>query len=199
MATTVQPIRWWASALAPVLILTLVAACTAEPPVAPSVSVAPTVPAPMASPAKPAAWSDTGEGGAAAAAVWFVRDLYAYVRETYDTADWQALSTTDCQFCQATVDDAKAQAGLGHLSREGLFTVTVTRTEELNPLAYSVLVDFDKPPTTVYRADGSVLASTAGAHGQMLLVLLREGPDWLLREGQWFERGASVPSTLSTP
>ena len=159
-----------------------------------SASPTPSLPAPMASPAKPAEWADNGEVGANAAALWFVRDAYAYVRETNDAADWQALSTPDCEFCASVTSDATTQAALNQVSREDAFEVTVTRTEELNPLAFSVLVDFDKTGTTVLRPDGSVVATTEAAHGQILLVLRREGPNWLLREGQWFDKGAVVPA-----
>lgn len=188
--------RWVAVVVAAGAVVGL-AGCSPNPavtPTAPASSSSVGLPAPMASPAKPAQWADNGEAGANAAALWFARDAYAYVRETNDATDWQALSTPDCEFCAGVASDAATQATLGQVSREGHWDVTVTRTQELNPLAFAVLVDFDKPSTEVLRADGSSVATTEGAHGQMLLVLHREGPNWLLRGGQWFEKGAVVPT-----
>lgn len=177
------------------------AGCTAAPgPVASaSVVVAPTLSAPMASPTRPALWADSGEQGAGAAGVWFLTQLYPYVRETNDTTQWQALSTSECEFCQSTLEDVAADAEAGQVVREGRITATVTRVEELNPLAYSVLVEVDQPAGELLRLDGTKLADLDASHGQVLLVLRREGPDWLLRAAQFFESGVSVPTAGGTP
>lgn len=188
--------RWVAVVVAAGAVVGL-AGCSPKPaatPTAPASSSSVGLPAPMASPAKPAQWADNGEAGANAAALWFARDAYAYVRETNDATDWQALSTPDCEFCASVTRDATAQAALNQVSRESGFKVTVTRTQELNPLSFAVLVHFDKPETAVLRLDGSVVTTVEGVHGQILLVLHREGPNWLLREGQWFDEGVAVPT-----
>jgi hypothetical protein len=177
------------------------AGCTAGPAPSPtpSESATSTLPAPMASPTKPALWSDSGEQGAGDAGVWFLTQLYPYVRETNDTTEWQALSTTECEFCQSMVEDVTADIAAGQVVREGRITAVVTRVEELNPLAYSVLVDVDQPPAELLRLDGTAVAELEASHGQVLLVLRREGPNWLLREGQFFAAGVSVPTTGGTP
>lgn len=177
-----------------------VAGCTGSTTATPTVAVTttPTLPAPMPSPARPDQWADTGETGAQAAAVWFVRDLYSYVVETNDVTDWQALSEPDCEFCRSVVDDVAKGVQTGTVLRQGVTTVTVTRYEALNPLAYSVLVDFDQPPSAVMTSDGVQVGTTEASHGQVLLVIDRVGPDWHLRAGQWFESGAAVPTAGAT-
>jgi hypothetical protein len=126
--------------------------------------------------------------------VWFVRDLETYVLETNDAAEWSALSHPDCVFCANTVDDVKIGISTGTVLRGRAATVTATRTQELNPLAYAVLVDYDLPAPKVYRVNGTLIDTMDAAHGQILLVLHREGSDWQLREGQWFEAGVPVPT-----
>ncbi|MCG2801346.1 MAG: DUF6318 family protein [Cellulomonas sp.] len=189
--------RWGAVVVAGVAVG--LSGCSSAEVVAPTASASASpvggLPSPMASPTKPPEWTDNSAAGANAAALWFVRDAYAYVRETNDAADWQALSTPDCEFCAGVAAEAVTQAAAGQVGREGSWQVAVTRTQELNPLAFSVLVDFDKPGTEVLRSDGSLVAMTEGSHGQVLLVLRREGPNWLLRAGQWFEDGTTVPTT----
>lgn len=180
------------------VLVTTVTGCDAgrspAPVLSPILTPSPTLPAPMPSPAKPALWSDNAEQGAGSAAVWFLTGLYPYVRETNDTVEWQALSTPECEFCRTTVEDATADAAAGQVVRGEHVEVTVTRVEELNPLAYSVLADVDQPSADVLRLDGTKVSQTEVSRGQVLLVLRREGPNWLLREGQFFEAGAVVPT-----
>lgn len=175
------------------------AGCTGTSTATPTVPVTatPTLPAPMASPARPDEWRGTGEIGAQAAAVWFVRDLYSYVVETNDLTDWQALSEPDCEFCTNTAENAAAASAAGTVQRVSGVTSSVTRVEELNPLAYSVLLDYADLTTLVYTDAGELVDTLEPAEGQLLVVVYRVGADWHLREGQWFERGATVPTAAA--
>jgi hypothetical protein len=179
--------------------LVAVGGCGPGPVAAPSVSASPTLPAPMASPAKPAAWSDTGEGGAAAAAVWFVRDLETYVLETNDAAEWSALSHPDCVFCNQTLEVVRTKQAQGLVLRHGIGSVKAVRADELNPLSYSVVLEIDQPEARVYQLDGAQQGTVAAERGSMLLVLIREGPDWQLRAGEWFDDGVPVPTPTMLP
>lgn len=163
-----------------------------------SVSPTPTLPAPVASPALPEHWADTGERGAAAAATWFVRDLYTYVVETNDSTRWQALSQPDCVFCTNTTQATQKALTDGTVERLTSVQVTVTRVEELNPLAYAVLMDYSDGGSTVQKLDGEVVDTVEPGRGQLYLVVHLVGPDWQLREGQWFEAGDAVPSAGAT-
>lgn len=153
----------------------------------------------MPSPAAPTLWSDTGSRGASAAAVWFVRDLYAYVMETNDLTTWNALSHPECVFCQKTAEVVGTNQADGTVVRMGQAVVDVTRVEELNPLSYSVLVDIAEEDSTEVDGQGNQVGTITGETGQMLVVVHRVGPDWQLREGQWFDEDAEVPSAVSTP
>lgn len=177
--------------------------CSPHGSVAPSVaatvtSPTPTLPAPVASPTLPEHWTDTGERGAQAAAAWFVRDLYTYVVETNDSTRWQALSQPDCVFCTNTTQAAQKGLADGTVERLTSVRVTVTRVEELNPLAYAVLMDYSDGGSTVQKLDGEVVDTTEPGRGQLYLVVHLVGPDWQLREGQWFEAGEVVPSAGAT-
>ncbi|MCB2174713.1 MAG: hypothetical protein KQH57_02815 [Actinomycetales bacterium] len=165
----------------------------------PSLTVSPTAsmgPA-VGLPGKPELWEGTGELGAKAAAVWFLRDLYRYVLETNDTTEWERLSTDDCEFCANTVAMARSGAADGHVFRQdGDTRATATFVKELNPLAYAVVLDVMKPTTQEYVSDGSWSKEHDSATAQVLLVLRREGPDWLLRAGDAYDPGEDVPSLL---
>ncbi|WP_159809640.1 DUF6318 family protein [Cellulomonas citrea] len=177
----------------------VLAGCSPHGSVAPSVaataaSSTPTLPAPVASPTLPEHWADTGERGAQAAAVWFVRDLYTYVVETNDSTQWQALSLPDCVFCANTTKSVQDGLTAGTVQRLTGVQVTVTRVEELNPLAYAVLVDYRDGPTGIYRLDGSLVKTLDGAPGQLNVVVHLVGPNWCLRAGEWFDAGVPVPT-----
>ncbi len=150
-------------------------------------------------PDRPELWEGTGELGAKAAAVWFLRDLYRYVLETNDTAEWERLSTDDCEFCANVARHAERALGTGEVSRlDGSSGARVKRVEELNPLVYSVLVDVDAFAIRKYSLDGEWLGDGDSADGQLLIVLHREGRDWIMRAAQYFAPGVDVPSALET-
>ena len=164
----------------------------------PTAEPTPTPGPPVEEPAKPAAWSDNGADGAAAAAVWFLSDEYRFVLETNDTTEWQRLSHPECQFCADTVADAQAMVDTGWVSRQDEPNrVVVTRVEELNPLAYSVLVELRESVVRDFNSNGQPVRASGGDEGQVLVNLHREGPDWQLRAGQWFAEDVAVPSALA--
>lgn len=157
-------------------------------------SPTPTMGPAVALPDKPEAWEGTGELGAKAAAVWFLRDLYRYVLETNDTAEWERLSTADCEFCAGKVDmAAEYEADGREFRQDGDAQAAVTRVEVLNPLSYAVLVDFDQPAISEYARGGQWLEEYPGESSQILVILHREGPDWLLRAGEPFGVEEQVP------
>jgi len=170
--------------------------------VPPSLTVSPTAsmgPA-VGLPGKPELWEGTGELGAKAAAVWFLRDLYRYVLETNDTAEWERLSTDDCEFCANKVDQAAEVEDSGYAFRQdGAARVAVERVEELNPLSYAVLVRIDQLPVQTFSRDGVWQSEYVPDAAQFRLILHREGPDWLMYSGAEFDADADVPSLLDQP
>lgn len=166
---------------------------TYTPPPSPTPTMGPAV----AEPEKPEAWADSGPDGAAAAAVWFLSDEYRYVLETNDTTEWQRLSHPECVFCASVTATTAQAAERGVTSREGAGTVVrVTRVEELNPLAYSVLVRVDATGIRDFDSAGNLVDESDASSGQMLLTFLRTGHDWQFRAGEWFELDAEVPSAF---
>lgn len=154
----------------------------------------------VALPDKPEAWEGTGELGAKAAAVWFLRDLYRYVLETNDTAEWERLSTADCEFCANKIDQAAEVDKSGYAFRQnGPADIVVERVEELNPLSYAVLVRIEQLPVQTFSRDGVWQSEYSPDPAQFRLILHREGPEWLMYSGAQFGRDAEVPSLLETP
>jgi hypothetical protein len=194
-------VRWAGVVLAGVAVAGLMG-CSSEVTVAPTASAASespvsVLPAPVVSPTKPPEWADNGAAGANAAALWFVRDLYPYVLATNDIADWLALSQTECVWCATTVTQSEWNLSNG-LSIQGLDVSAVpTAVQELDPLAYAVSLDFTQSEAARLRSDGTVHDQVAGSNGQLLVVVLREGHDWHLAEGQSFADGAQI--VLPTP
>lgn len=176
--------------------------CSSDATVAPTASAvsepaALVLPDPMVSPTKPPEWADNGAAGANAAALWFVRDLYPYVLATNDTADWHALSQADCVWCATTVTQSEWNSSNG-LSIQGLdVSADPTVVQELDPLAYAVILDFAQSEAARLRSDGTVHDQVPGSNGQLLVVVFREGHDWHLAEGQSFADGAQI--ALPTP
>jgi len=163
--------------------------------VPPSLTVSPTAsmgPA-VGLPDKPELWEGTGELGAKAAAVWFLRDLYRYVLETNDTTEWERLSTDDCVYCAGKTEEARKAVADGYVYRQdGDVRASVTHVEEINPLMYGVIVEVASPTVQVYGSDGVWNSEYSTEPAQMLLILHREGPDWRLGEGQWFDLNEDV-------
>ncbi|MCB2175565.1 MAG: hypothetical protein KQH57_07130 [Actinomycetales bacterium] len=161
----------------------------------PSLTVSPTAsmgPA-VGLPGKPELWEGTGELGAKAAAVWFLRDLYRYVLETNDTTEWERLSTDDCVYCAGKTEEARKAVADGYVYRQdGDVRASVTHVEEINPLMYGVIVEVASPTVQVYGSDGVWNSEYSTEPAQMLLILHREGPDWRLGEGQWFDLNEDV-------
>lgn len=190
--------RWVPAAAGLAAAVVVLVGCSPHGSVAPSVaataaSPTPTLPAPVASPTRPAGWADSGEVGAAAAAVWFVEDLYPYVLETNDSATWQALSEPDCQWCASTVAQSESNGSRGLVLRGLGVSASHTSVRELDPLAFAVVVDFVQPEAQRLRADGSVNDSVEASQGQLLVVVYRAGDDWHLAEAQYFAAGAEIP------
>ncbi len=150
-------------------------------------------------PDKPELWEGTGELGAKAAAVWFLRDLYRYVLETNDTAEWERLSTDDCEFCASTVDMAANNGAAGRAYRQDVATwVSVESYRELNPLSYSVVLLVEQPTIQEFSS-GQWIAEHDPDPTQVLVVLHREGPEWLLRAGQAFGVDEEIPEAGDAP
>ncbi|MDO8105750.1 DUF6318 family protein [Isoptericola sp. b441] len=151
----------------------------------------------VALPDKPELWAGTGEKGAQAAAVWFLRDLYRYVLETNDTTEWERLSTDDCEFCSGEVAEARQAVTDGFIYRQdGNVHASVSRVQELNPLAYGVILDVSMPTVHVYASDGEWDSDYTAEPAQMLLILHREGPDWVMRAGQRFGADEDVAALI---
>ncbi|WP_420113015.1 DUF6318 family protein [Pseudactinotalea sp.] len=96
-------------------------------------------------------------------AIWAVRyflDLYAYMRQTGDTGQFDAMSASECQFCASAVerataiheDDGWVEGGEIVFDVHGA-TAEYPTDEEPN---YLVRFSLTQEPQTITRGDGSI-------------------------------------------
>ena len=161
---------------------TPIASATATVSRTPTPTPTPTIamPTPAASPTLPAEWTDDGSAGAEAAARYFV-DLYTYTESSQDVGPWIGISNDECVFCQSVLDDVASQKAAGTITRSSPMTVTSATTEELNPLAFSVVLTVAKEPETLWSVDGHLIREGEDVGGTLTLVVLRDPDAWVLR------------------
>ncbi len=189
---------WSARGVLVVAVVAVVAGCTPGGPgptssasVSEVVTSSPTPTPSMGSavglPDKPELWEGTGELGAKAAAVWFVRDLYRYVLETNDTTEWERLSTEDCEFCAGKVEMAREVlwSTAASSDRTVMFGLRDSRRGTQSPFIRGLGRTRSADDQRV-RSGGQWAEDFPPESAQMLVILHREGPDWRLRAGEPF-------------
>lgn len=176
-----------------VVLAALLTACTGEPAAEPtprrSASTTPTVePTPTATttpaPERPAAMDDPGVDGAVAAATYFV-DLYGYVGGG-DLTAWNSLSHPECTFCTGVSAEVEQMSALGHRQEGPQITVNSTEPTEVTPGEfYSVELLVTQGPWREIDANGAVVEErTETVDATLLIVVIREAGQWLVRAGQ---------------
>lgn len=119
--------------------------------------------------------------GAAAAATYFL-ELYEYSYGSLDPTAFEAMSASECVFCQSVVDDVARLAAFNYSSTGGAYSVVNAFGTEISPEQwYSAAVQLDQAPSAEIDPVGKVLSEDPGGHFQMVFALdWAEG--WLVRE-----------------
>ena len=153
---------------------------TAEPSAPESLTPAPTPSAPaIAQPERPADMDRTDEVGAAAAAEYFLI-LYSYVMQTGDLVEWDAMSTTACDFCAGIRGDAGKIASGGGSYAGGEIAVSDlvvgARDEAID--AFPVKSSIRQKPSQQTDAAGALVAESVGRSGEVLVEVINRPEGW---------------------
>lgn len=110
-------------------------------------------------------------------AIWATRhflDLYAYMYATGETAQFEAMSTSECQFCVSSIEGARELHDAGAWVHGGAITFTMDQASAEYPTdtepSYLVRIDAEEEPSTTHQADGST-AEVAGGAFQSVIAL----------------------------
>ena len=158
---------------------------SAPPPTTTSPAPTPT-PTPTAeAPGRPTAMSEVSPAGAEAAARYFL-SLYSYAFETGDLSEWRALSHPECIFCAGVTDSVTEQRTSGEVTVGGaLVTYEATVTEVTPSEFYGVDIAGSQEPWEYRDATGALLdEEKLLTEHQYIVVVVREGDAWLVREVQ---------------
>ena len=95
----------------------------------------------------------------AALAVQYFFDLYSYMRTTWDTSEWDAMSDPDCGFCTDHSDYVGALEDAGAWIEGGEIIFDLADADVVLPTedqpAYTVVVDAVEQPLIAHNADGT--------------------------------------------
>lgn len=152
---------------------------------APSATASPTpsLPAPAPSPTQPPEMTRDDETGAVAAARYML-DLYAYAEGTHDLAQWKAISHDECVFCRGVADDVAQRQSDGQVTRSGALLITSQEVRELNPLAYSIVMDVTSGPDAIWTTAGRLVDPGRASAGRLTIVVVFHVDRWIIREVQ---------------
>ncbi|NMR19858.1 DUF6318 family protein [Cellulomonas fimi] len=144
----------------------------------PSPSPTPSEPT-VAKPARPAEMDRTDEVGAAAAAEYFL-SMYAYVMQTGDFAEWDAMTTDACVFCQAVRTDATEILADGREYAGGEIALSNVEVGDFDDLlrAYPVKASMTLSESVEKGSDGALLARTEASRGTVVVEVIRHPDRW---------------------
>ncbi|WP_147525028.1 DUF6318 family protein [Cellulomonas timonensis] len=187
-----RPPAVWAAAAALAISLGLTA-CTDEDraplpsPTGTDVVATPTptpTPSPTRSPKpeRPTAMDEVSVEGAIAAATYFV-ELYPYVYNTGDLAEWNALSHPECLTCTGIATKVEEMHGLGQRIEGAAISVADVSGVELIPgSSFSVEMQMTQGPTTVKDSAGNTQSEQLkSVTSKPLLIVVHESDRWLIR------------------
>ncbi|MCL1871684.1 MAG: DUF6318 family protein [Promicromonosporaceae bacterium] len=153
--------------------------------VGPSGAGSPT-PSPAASrvvvkPARPASMDDDGAVGAQAAAVYFL-ELDSYMQASGDTAEWEAMSHAECDYCAARSKQAKEIRESKYVWNGGSTTAAVLHTYVQDPTTgiWPVDIEVTDPPSKVSAPDGKVVFSSEREQYTRRVEVARRDGTWVI-------------------
>ncbi|GAB2450145.1 DUF6318 family protein [Xylanimonas ulmi] len=136
-------------------------------------------------PERPAAMDDDGPAGAEAAATYFLQ-LDSYTQATGDTAEWEAMSHSTCDYCADLLAQARRVQHEGYTWEGGEVSVRVLHTyaQDAATGIWPIDVEITQAPATVTDANGSIVTVIDSGQGDRRVEVAR-------RDGRWvfFEAG----------
>lgn len=182
------------SAAVLVALLSTLGACAGGTPVAepsgdvtttaePTPAFTPTTePSPTSAPApvRPAAMDSTDGKGAAAAAQYFL-GLYPYMMRTGDTSEWDAMSWSECTFCNNSMADAAKMREGSATFEGGEVTTTVIEIYKRDDLVGGYPLDIELSLADAYGLDSSGRSWTLPAKTAPVRVeMIHGGTGWIV-------------------
>lgn len=163
---------------------------------APSTSPAPTKPTGIEPPEKPAAMANADEEGAIAAAEYFLR-MTTYAAATGDTAQLEAMSGPDCEFCGSYLESMDNLYGEG----KGETWATVPDldisfahakpTQEANQ--YQVNMRTHKGTFDYFDEEDGLQQGPEEALVMVVVVTHNSSNEWTVEEAQDFPSDTEIP------
>ena len=122
-----------------------------------------------------------GPAGAEAAAVYFIQ-LDSYMQATGDTAEFEAMSHSACEFCSERLEQARQIAGLGATFVGGEMAVEILHTYAQDPVTgvWPIDVRVREEPTTVTLPDGEVIFEQERGSFTGTIGLGQRDGDWVV-------------------
>lgn len=149
----------------------------------PAVTATPTpspTPEAPALPGRPAAMANPNADGAAAAATYFMKDLYAYSYATGDTVEWERMTGAECDFCRGIRDKVAEMAGRGETVAQGETVVESAFGVEVDAAHwYSAEMRLTQGETTRFDSSGEIVSTTPGGTVDIDVVMTWTG-DWVI-------------------
>jgi hypothetical protein len=186
--------RWTAIAGGGLATVLVVAGCSADDPgstpPSPSsgstqASAAPT-PSPSASsvvvkPERPAEMDDDGAAGAEAAAQYFL-ELDSYIQATNDTAEWEAMSHQECEYCANRLDQAREIAKFGDTYEGGKSTVKILETYEQDTVTgiWPIDVEILEDASQITSDGGEVVFENEANVSRARVEIGRRSGEWVI-------------------
>lgn len=185
--------RWAAIAGAGLVTALAAAGCTAGDPDSPppsssagiQSSTTPT-PSPSAAsvvvkPERPAQMDDDGAAGAEAAAQYFL-ELDSYIQATNDTAEWEAMSHQECEYCTNRLEQAREIAERRDVFQGGVTDVRIVRVYDQDDMTgiWPVDVEVAKSATSIVDASGKQVFTADSEVTQRRMEIGRRNDQWVI-------------------
>jgi Family of unknown function (DUF6318) len=136
-------------------------------------------------PDRPAAMGTVNLDGAIATATYFL-DLYPYVANSGDLADWKVLSHPECIFCRSVTTEVERMFSLGHHQDGTETTVLGTSGIEVDPGAwYTVDVQATQGASAEVDSAGAVVEEVPQTKSFVVHVIVVHSADgWQIRAAE---------------
>ncbi|WP_246119523.1 DUF6318 family protein [Cellulomonas massiliensis] len=147
-------------------------------------SSSPQEPSDTPSPAEPIRPAAANSTDSAVATMRWVFDVYTYLLNTGDTAEFAAVSDPDCNYCANTLERAKTMSDAGQRVEGGVMTATGMSASGIGDDGYYTgRASVTRGPSTTYDSKNQIIDSVRDATDYDVQFSLQwTGDDWRVLE-----------------
>jgi len=151
-------------------------ASSSEPP-----SPSPSASSVVVKPERPAEMDDDGAAGAEAAAQYFLQ-LDSYIQATNDTAEWEAMSHQECDYCTNRLEQAHEIADFGDTYKGGESKVKVLQTYDQDTVSgiWPIDVEITENASRITSNEGEVVFENEANVSTARIEVGRRGGEWVI-------------------